>query len=125
MNKLIKPIDLILIAVLLLGGISAGIYLKKSTQSAVAVIYVDGDVYQRIELEKVNEPYTIDLPCSPKATLLAEKGCISFTKADCSDKICINSGKLKHRGDTAACLPAAVVVAIENGEEREIDVLVY
>ncbi len=125
MNKLIKPIDLLLIAVLLLAGISAGIYLKKSTQSAVAVIYVDGDIYQSIELDKVSEPYTVDLPCSPEAALLVEKGCISFSNAACSDKICINSGKLTHRGDTAACLPAQVVVAIENGEESEIDALVY
>lgn len=125
MNKLIKPADLILIAVLLIAGIATGIYLENSTKSASAVIRIDGEVYQRIELDKVNEPYTVVLPCSPEATLLVENGCISFQKADCSDKVCVNSGKLTHRGDTAACLPAGVVVSIENGEESEIDVLVY
>ena len=98
---------------------------KHSTQSATAVIYIDGEIYQSIELEKVEESYELALPCSPKATLLVEKGSISFKQADCNDKLCVGSGKLKHRGDTAACLPAKAVVTIENRGESERDALVY
>jgi hypothetical protein len=125
MKKLIRPLDIILIAVLLLGAAGFGIYTKNTTKSATAVIYVDGEVYQSIELDKVEKSYELDLPCSPKAKLLVEKGCISFIQADCKDKLCVSSGKLKHRGDTAACLPAKAVVTIENGGEKEIDALVY
>lgn len=125
MKKLIRPLDIILIAVLLLGAAGFGIYTKNTTKSATAVIYVDGEIYQSIELDKVEKSYELDLPCSPKAKLLVEKGCISFIKADCSDKLCVSTGKLRHRGDTAACLPAKAVVTIENGGEKEIDALVY
>ena len=125
MKKLIRPLDIILIAVLLLGGIGFSLYTQKSTKSATAVIYIDGEIYQSIELDKVEKSYELDLPCSPQAKLLVEKGCISFIQADCKDKLCIGSGKLKHRGDTAACLPAKAVVTIENGGEKEIDALVY
>lgn len=125
MSKLLKPIDLILIAVLLLGGAGFWFYSKQSTKSAAAVIYIDGEIYRKIELEKVDKAYELELPCSPQATLLVETGAISFHKAECSDKVCINTGKLEKRGDTAACLPASVVVTVENGEESEIDVLVY
>lgn len=125
MNKLLKPIDLILIAVLLLGGIGFSFYTRHSTKSATAVIYIDGENYKKIELENVSEPYEIVLPCSPKATLLIENGAVSFCEADCADKVCVNTGKLTKRGDTAACLPAKVVVVIENGEENKIDALVY
>lgn len=125
MKKLIRPLDIILIAVLLLGAAGFGIYTKNTTKSATAVIYVDGEIYQSIELDKVEKSYELDLPCSPEATLLVEKNCISFIKADCSDKLCVSTGKLRHRGDTAACLPAKAVVTIENGGEKEIDALVY
>lgn len=124
MNKLIKPLDLLLIALLLLGGTGFWFYAKHSTSHAAAVIYIDGEVYQSISLEKVEEPYELPLPCSPKATLLVEKGAVSFKEAECSDKVCVNTGKLTKRGDTAACLPAKVVVTIENGE-KQLDAMVY
>ncbi len=125
MNKLIKPIDLILIAVLLLGGAGFWAYTKYSTEGATAVIYIDGEVYEKIELENVNEPYEIELPCEPKASLLIENGSVCFHKAECSDKVCINTGRLTNRGDTAACLPAGVVVTIENGAKSQVDAIVY
>ncbi|MBQ8026928.1 MAG: NusG domain II-containing protein [Clostridia bacterium] len=125
MKKLIKPLDIILIVILLLGGTGVYFYTKNTTKSATAVIYIDGEVYKAVSLEQVETAYEISLPCSPAATLLVEKGSICFKAADCSDKVCINSGKLRHRGDTAACLPAKAVVTIENGEESEIDALVY
>ncbi len=125
MKKLIRPLDIILIAVLLLGGIGFHLYTKSTTQGATAVIYIDGEVYENIELQKVEKSYELLLPCEPEATLLVEKGCISFKNAKCADKLCIGTGKLEHRGDTAACLPARVVVTIENGKESEIDALVY
>ena len=36
-----------------------------------------------------------------------------------------HTGKLTKRGDTAACLPAKVVIVIENGESKDIDAIVY
>ena len=125
MNKLLKPIDLILIAVLLLGGSGFLFYTKHSTKSATAVIYIDGEIYRKAELEGVDKPYELALPCSPEATLLIENGAVSFIEADCADKVCISTGKLTKRGDTAACLPARVVVVIENGENKDIDAIVY
>jgi hypothetical protein len=125
MKKLIRPLDIILIAVLLLGAVGFGVYTKNTTKSATAVIYIDGEIYRSIELSKVEKSYELTLPCSPEATLLVEKGCISFIQANCNDKLCVGTGKLRHRGDTAACLPAKAVVTIENGGEKEIDALVY
>ena len=125
MKKLIRPFDIILIAVLLLGAVGFHLYTKNTTDGATAVIHIDGEVYKTIELEKVEASYELSLPCSPSATLCVEKGCVSFKEADCPDKLCVSTGKLRHKGDTAACLPAKVVVTIENGEESEIDALVY
>ena len=125
MKKLIKPLDIILIAVLLIFGTGFYFYNKNTTESATAVIYIGGEIYQTVSLEQVESAYEIVLPCYPAATLLVENGSICFKTADCADKICISSGKLRHKGDTAACLPAKTVITIENGEESKIDALTY
>lgn len=125
MNKLLKPLDIALIAVLLLGFAGFWLYSQLTTESEIATVYINGEIYEKIELEKVDEAYELELPCSPAATLLVENGCIGFLEAECEDKVCINTGKLYVMGDTAACLPARVVVVIENGPESEIDALVY
>ncbi len=123
MNKLLKPLDFALIAAALLCVLGLFGYSRLSTHSATATIRIGGEIYTQIELDKVDEPYELELPCEPKAILLVENGAISFKEADCSDKICVNTGTLKSRGNTAACLPARVVVTIENGE-KELDAVV-
>ena len=77
MKKLIRPLDIVLIAVLLLGAVGFHLYTKNTTDGATAVIHIDGEVYKTIELEKVEASYELTLPCSPKATLYIEKGCVS------------------------------------------------
>ena len=125
MSRLFKPLDLLLAAVLLLGAAGLWLLASHGTQGATAVIIIDGSEYERIELDRVENSYELVLPCSPEAVLLVEKGAVSFCRADCRDKICVSAGKLTKRGDIAACLPARVVVKIENGAKSEIDVLVY
>lgn len=125
MKKLIKPLDIILIAVILLGGAGFFAFKKHSTRGATAVITIGGEEYKKIDLEAVEVGCELSLPCEPPAVLLVEKGAVSFARAECKDKICVHSGKLSKRGDTAACLPARVVVSIQNGSKSEIDALVY
>lgn len=125
MNKLLKPVDILLIAILFIGFAGFWLYSQTTSKSEIATVYIDGEIYKKIELETVSEPYVVDLPCSPAATLLVENGRICFDKAECADKVCVNTGWLYSMGDTAACLPARVVVVIENGPESEIDALVY
>lgn len=45
--------------------------------------------------------------------LAVEEGRICFLSSGCPDKICVRSGWLSRTGQTAACLPAGVVVRVE------------
>ena len=49
-------------------------------------------------------------------TLEVTDGRIRFRQSGCPDKICVHSGWLSKRGQTAACLPAGVSVRIEGGD---------
>ena len=44
--------------------------------------------------------------------------------ADCPDKICINMGTIRKKGQTIICLPHKLVVEITDGKEMDTDVIV-
>ena len=118
-RKWIKKADLILALLLLVISIPLILY-KPANKSPVAVVSINGKEIQRIDLSKVEEPYTIVLNCSPTAVLSVKPGAIRYSHAECHDKLCVNSGWLSEPGDTAACLPSRSVVCIE-GEKISSD----
>lgn len=98
-----------------------------SDDSLKGEIIVDGKIYQTVELKDgQSERFVIDSTESGiKCEILAENGEIKFISSQCHDKICIAAGALSHKGDTAACLPAGVLVRIISGEASPVDVIAY
>lgn len=96
------------------------------TEPVQAVLYSGGLEIDRILLSDVNEPYTLTLGEHPQATVRVEKGRIRYLSADCPDGLCVKSGWLSRPGDTAACLPARTVIAIEGIRKKGgVDVQTY
>lgn len=126
MKKLIKPLDLVLIAALLLAG--GGLWLARSRAAAgvTAVISVKGREERRIDLTKVEAPYEIALDTSPAVTLTVAPNAVWFSEANCRDKLCMKAGKLTKVNDSATCLPARVTVRLigETGGS-DVDAAVY
>lgn len=52
-------------------------------------------------------------------TVEVKNGTLQVTKATCPDKLCVHSGKLSRAGQTAACVPAGIVIRIAG--ETEVD----
>ena len=121
--KLVRKADLIIIAVII---IVAGFLLLKNYNSKAekltAEIIVDGRLYETVDLSSVNEQNRYVLDTDPQVVIMAENGQIWFEKSDCPDKVCVKSGKLKHKGDTAVCLPAKTIVTILGSD---LDALTY
>lgn len=116
-DKLLKKADLILIIIIL---IICGIFLLPKTsdnKDLTAVLYKDGQVVRKIDLNKVTEPYEFEFA---GATVRVEKNQIRYLTADCPDKVCVNTGWLSHAGDTASCLPARTVITIEGGSGEDV-----
>lgn len=79
----------------------------------VAIIKVNGAILYRIDLEDVKESWDIVLSDNSGEVIRVEKGRIRFLSADCPDNLCVKSGWLSKKGDTAVCLPNRVLIKIE------------
>lgn len=100
------------------------INLKPSGGKLMAVITQDGTELRRIYLEEVTERLETEINGSYNEVIVAENGRIRFERADCPDKICVNTGWISRPGQVAVCVPAKVIIKItgDNGEEEETDI---
>ena len=108
--------DLVFIAVV--AAVCIFLFLSKQSphappQDVQAVLYSGGVEIDRISLNEVTLPYTLTLGKQPQAVIQVERGRIRYLSAECPDGLCVKSGWLSQPGDTAACLPARTVIAIE------------
>lgn len=125
MNKLIKKADIFLILIILLACCAFLVPRYFSTGSLQAVIYKNGEELSRVSLSEVNESHETRLDCVPAVTVRFEKDGVCFSHAECRDKLCVLAGKLEHKGDIAACLPAGVVIVMEGSDRGLPDAITY
>ncbi len=118
--KIIRKGDIALIAVILLAAACFVLWSNSKSEAPQAVITVDGEVVETVDLQSVGEKRIIE-PVSG-VTIVAENGEIRFEKADCEDKLCIASGSLSRHGDTAVCLPAKTAITVTGSD---VDAVVY
>lgn len=81
----------------------------------------DGEVVYNADLSAVTEPYEICVDDEYKLVLLVEADGVSVLKSDCTDKVCVNTGKLSHSGQSAVCLPARVSIEINGKSANNLD----
>ena len=105
--RFIKKTDLIIIAGLL---IIAGTFfvvnsLRTNDVAAKAEIYLESELIKTVSLQDKREE-VFSVKERPHVVFhLYEDGSIAFEESDCPDKVCINSGRLHIKGQSAACLP--------------------
>ena len=121
-TKLIRKGDIAVVLVILLVAAVTWFFQTRQTDKLEAVITVNGETVETIDLSSVKEKTSFALDTEPAVIITAENGAIYFEKADCDDKLCINCGKLSRKGDTAVCLPARTVVTVSGSD---IDALTY
>ena len=117
MEKKTKIWIIVLAAVTVLS--CGGYFILKTTAGAgsIADIYVDGQLYKKVNIADVSEPYDIEITTEfGSNTVHVDKGCICVTDADCPDHICIASGKLYQSGMSIICMPHRLVITVEGGK---------
>lgn len=119
---------LLLSAVVLL-SVGAGVYLytrPAPVVGPVAVIYLNGEVYETIDLGAVEEGYTFTVTGANGLTNDVEvaPGKIRVCRADCPDQICVGQGWLDADFIPIACLPSTLVIQVMDGEDSGIDSMV-
>ncbi len=121
-NKIIRRGDIILALAALAAALILLIFQRTSSGGRVAVVTVNSEVIARINLDELSERTVIKTDTEPSAVIVAENGEIYFESSGCKDKICVKTGRLTHKGDTAVCLPARAVVSISGSD---VDAITY
>lgn len=118
MKKLFMRADFIVILMVIILSFLLFIPNLLNNSTLTAQIYVDGKVVKEINLNEVEESFTF----VPKdgTEIAVAKSKICFSVAKCKDELCIKSGWLTSKGQTAACLPEKVVVTIKGTDKTDM-----
>ena len=82
------------------------------------VIYRDG---QRAESFALSEDRVFEIVSAGGTNRLEIRNGEAFlTDADCPDRLCVQTGKIRYDGQTIVCLPHRVIVAVEGGEKESL-----
>lgn len=120
--KLFRKGDFAVIAAIIFAAAVFMLWSSSKSEAPQAVITVDGEVVETLDLDSVKEKRIIIPDTFPKVTIIAENGEVWFERAECEDRLCIASGRLSKHGDTAVCLPAKTAIAVTGSD---VDAVVY
>lgn len=82
-----------------------------------AVIYVDGEIYDTVDLSAVAVPYEFTVKTEyGYNTVRVSPGAIEVAEADCSEQVCVNQGTITDGLIPITCLPHHMVIRIEEPE---------
>lgn len=86
-------------------------------RSAVAEIYLDGQLQKKVHFAALSE--TIHIQVGEGNTLAADQSGIWMEHADCPDGLCIKQGKLQSGARSIICLPNRVSVVLSGESEMD------
>ena len=113
------PVELVVLAVLLLAAAAAGLwFFLGRTPGTWAVVRVEGREIARYSLAR-DGVYPLN---GGTNVLTVENGSAAVTQADCPDKICVEQGRVRYTGQCITCLPNKLTVTLEGGEP-EVDLV--
>lgn len=120
-----KKGDMLLLLIILIAGISyLGLnFLYKDTGEKTAVISVDGQEYEKIDMNRLNDEKLvhIDLAEGRYIDIVINTEGAYVSDVICPDKICLKTGVIDRVGESIVCLPNRVQVFIEGTEKPEVD----
>ena len=80
----------------------------------IAVIRVDGEIYEKIDLDAVTVAYEIEINTKYGYNKLkVDHGSIAVIESDCRDHICMDKGTVSSEGVPIICLPHRLTIVIE------------
>lgn len=82
-----------------------------------ATLWLNGELYQTIDLSAVTQPYEFDVVTEwGTNTVRVQPGGISVSWADCPDQLCVQQGVIDSSAIPITCLPHRLVIQIEENE---------
>jgi hypothetical protein len=111
--------DILLIAVLLfVSALALGIMLLSRTEGERVSVEINGVQTAQYSLS-VDGEYPLN---GGTNILVIENGEAYLRYADCPDKVCVNTGRIRYEGQTIVCLPNKVAITVR-GAEGGVDIV--
>jgi hypothetical protein len=98
------------------------LHAARGTGGAYAEVAVDGEVVGSLSLGE-NRVYSP--PGRPAVRIAVRDGAVGFVASDCPGNVCVHSGFLSLRGQSAVCLPNRVVVRVTAADGEALDSTTY
>ncbi|MDR1580069.1 MAG: NusG domain II-containing protein [Synergistaceae bacterium] len=98
------------------------LYAVRGSGGSYAEVVVGGEV---VEVLSLGENRVYSPPGLPAVRIAVRDGAVGFVASDCPDKVCVHSGFLSLRGQSAVCLPNRVTVRVAAGEGETLDSITY
>jgi hypothetical protein len=124
--KFFKKTDIAIICgILLVAAALYFVYLQSNKDTEVeAQIYFENKLVDVVSLSDGTEyDFSVDGHEDVVFHVYAD-GSVAFVLSDCPDKVCINAGKQKLSGQSAACLPNGLVLRIaplvDGGDDPDV-----
>ena len=111
--SLFRVWDIVVIVVVLALVAAALCMIFLPTEGKTAEVYVDGEKYVTLRLDK-DERLALD-----HLTIVVSDGNVWVEDADCKDKICEKTGKISKEGQSIICLPNRLIIRILGKGEVE------
>ncbi len=114
--------DLLLITLLLAAScIPFALWPEREPRIVCAEITLDGNLRQRIPLSGHHgtEEFTLETATGRNVIRIQDES-ITVIDADCPDKLCVQTGTLRHPGETSACLPHKLLIEIKGNDDNGI-----
>ncbi len=121
-GKIIRKTDFLIVGVAVIAALCLLYFQRAGDGHRIARVTVNSELVEEIDLDTQIEKTVIRPETDYDVVIIAENGEIYFESSSCRDKICVKTGRLSKKGDTAVCLPAKTVVSISGGE---VDALTY
>lgn len=125
-NKAIKITTAVLLIIFVLSLIFSVVIMFKNDNDRIAYIYSDGKLIYKIDLNDVENSYTLKVEYGEECYNIIEvkNGSIGVIEASCPDKICMQSGFITNSALPVTCLPNKMIIKIEGKSEDDPDVIV-
>lgn len=114
--KLFKKGDIILVAVFIALIVLTIVFSTAGKTSSEAIVYVDGEIYQYLDLTKDGEYEILD----GDMTIKVNNGYVSVSHSNCKEQICVHSSAISKDGGMIVCLPNKVMIKISS---KEVDAI--
>lgn len=110
---LIKPLEAVVIGLVLLGSVAAIFIMNRSDGGPLTAVICCGDIRHEFSLDE-DGSFRFD---GIDAEFEVKNGRIRLTESACPDKICEKTGYIGSSGQSIICVPNKITVSVVGSDE--------